>query len=548
MNLRKRIIQILKFCLVTALVCWIGVLSLPADIVSADDDDTTSSSSSSAGQTLYDALRAIYGDTSNTSSTSTSSTSSKATSSTMTTEQLMKRMETEPVGPTVNDVSLEEIYHEDYKVYEERLSDTYTIYANVKNGAITNRPVVIDVPRGVGASLKRDGTDIDFESKQVIETEGAYVLTLFVVETQEDFQAFSTQTVSRARFRFRIQYKTGVNGVVGSEGDGNDVVEEGTDSLSEYAALVEGTLPEDMLPDDFVYEESQDLMEQGTASGNSAPAAPMLVDGKAFESSFDTEMGYYRNTLKTGDVFYTNVPNGAYTNEAVLVQESPDLQMKLYREGELIEGYQPGNYITVTGSYALELSRDDASFKLEYNARKPVFYFRILGDPVSDAGIINAPQGATFRSVRHDGEDTGKSLFLSDTALHIEEDGTYEVTVDDEAGSREFTLIYDGTQPFFTVSTEPNKATISYLSSDISRCVLYRNNEVVEDTGVIKEVTQPGKYTIYVYDTAGNRTQSQFMVHYRINAAAVIAIFGILALIAGVAVYIIRIRKNVKVV
>lgn len=136
MDLRKRIIQILKFCLVTALVCWIGVLSLPADIVSADDDDTTSSSSSSAGQTLYDALRAIYGDTSNTSSTSTSSTSSKATSSTMTTEQLMKRMETEPVGPTVNDVSLEEIYHEDYKVYEERLSDTYTIYANVKNGEI----------------------------------------------------------------------------------------------------------------------------------------------------------------------------------------------------------------------------------------------------------------------------------------------------------------------------------------------------------------------------------------------------------------------------
>ena len=120
--------------------------------------------------------------------------------------------------------------------------------------------------------------------------------------------------------------------------------------------------------------------------------------------------------------------------------------------------------------------------------------------------------------------------------------------MDDEAGSREFTLIYDGTQPFFTVSTEPNKATITYLSSDISRCVLYRNNEVVEDTGVIKEVTQPGKYTIYVYDTAGNRTQSQFMVHYRINAAAVIAIFGILALIAGVAVYIIRIRKNVKVV
>ena len=128
--------KILKFCGAIALTAWMLLLLTvaPAMEIRADEN-STSTSSSSSGQTLYDALKAIYGDSGSSSSTSGSSStnSSTSSSSSLTTDQLMKRMETEVIGPTVQDASLSELYHEDYKVYEERLGDDYTIYANVKN-------------------------------------------------------------------------------------------------------------------------------------------------------------------------------------------------------------------------------------------------------------------------------------------------------------------------------------------------------------------------------------------------------------------------------
>ncbi|MBQ4241538.1 MAG: hypothetical protein II732_01850, partial [Lachnospiraceae bacterium] len=204
-----KIKKILKHILIAVLLAWVLILEILRSPVEIRADGTSSTTSSTnTGQTLYDALRSIYGESGSSSSTSSTSTSC------VTVEQMMKKMETEPIGPEVADTELDELYHEDYKVYEERLGD-YTIYANVKNGGMTNRPVVIDVPKGVGATMKKDGSDISFVSKEVIEGEGAYVLDLFVGSDEDDFANFSDQTFLRAKFRFRIQYNTGVNGVVG---------------------------------------------------------------------------------------------------------------------------------------------------------------------------------------------------------------------------------------------------------------------------------------------------------------------------------------------
>ena len=66
-------------------------------------------------------------------------------------------LESDPVGPTVNSTSLSEAYHEDYKIYEEKFGDIYTIYSNISNNTIVNHYVMFDIPSGVMARMTKDG-------------------------------------------------------------------------------------------------------------------------------------------------------------------------------------------------------------------------------------------------------------------------------------------------------------------------------------------------------------------------------------------------------
>lgn len=528
-----KIRKILKHILIAVLLAWVLILEILRSPVEIRADGTSSTTSSTnSGQTLYDALRSIYGESGSSSSTSSTSTSC------VTVEQMMKKMETEPIGPEVADTELDELYHEDYKVYEERLGD-YTIYANVKNGGMTNRPVVIDVPKGVGATMKKDGSDISFVSKEVIEGEGAYVLDLFVGSDEDEFANFSDQTFLRAKFRFRIQYDTGVNGVVGESTLGKE---------SEDEEIDYGDLPEDMRPDDYEYEDMSVDSEE-SVSQDQVPADETVHAGAELSSGYDVATGYYLNTLRTGETFYTSLPNGSITNEAVLVQEAPGLELKAYRNGQEYEGFVPGEYIQEVGSYAIYASKPaDPDYIQSYKFGSPAFRFRILNDKVSDIGVVTAPDGATIRNVRFNGIDDDGSLFLNDRTVHLIQDGYYEFTFDDAAGTREVTVTLDTEDPIFTVEVQPNEAAITYFSDDVARCVLYKGDELVSDPEIVTSVTEAGRYRLYVYDGAGNRSMSEFTVRYRINAAAVIAILAVLGIIAGVVVYLIRMKTKVKVV
>ena len=162
--------------------------------------------------------------------------------------------------------------------------------------------------------------------------------------------------------------------------------------------------------------------------------------------------------------------------------------------------------------------------------------------------MVTAPDGATIRNVRFNGIDDDGSLFLDDRTVHLIQDGYYEFTFDDAAGTREVTVTLDTEDPIFTVEVQPNEAAITYFSDDVARCVLYKGDELISDPAIVTSVTDAGRYRLYVYDGAGNRSMSEFTVRYRINAAAVIAILAVLWIIAGVVVYLIRMKTKVKVV
>ena len=518
--------KIIKYTLIVLITAWIVMLAVFPAPVEALANDTASTNS---GKSLYDALRAIYGETSG----STSSTSSSS-SSTVTTEQLMKRMETEPIGPKVEDTSLSESYRDDYKIYEEALGGVYTIYANITNGGVTNRPVVIDVPRGVGTSMKKDGVAIPFVTKQKITEEGAYVLEFFVGSDEDSMASFSEQTYLRAKFRFRIQNSSGVDGVVG-EGD----FEEGPDELTDK--LLRGELPEDMMNE-----------EPEEVSGNEAVNAELPTEAPPdaeLVSVWDEATGYYLNTLKTGETFYTSLPNGSLSNEPVTIQDSQELEFTAYKDGKEFEDFKPGEALNVAGSYAIYVSKsEDAGFLQSYPFGKPAFRVRIISGVVPDIGMITAPYGVSVRNVRFNGLDSNEDMFVNSNTVHIDRNGDYEITFDDAAGSREVSFTLDNEQPVFSVDVKPNEAKITYYSNDVSRCVLYRGGKVESEALMLDRVTKAGKYNLVVYDKAGNSSSSEFTVRYRINAAAVIAIVAVAGLIAGVIIYVVRMKKNVKVV
>jgi hypothetical protein len=231
-----------------------------------------------------------------------------------------------------------------------------------------------------------------------------------------------------------------------------------------------------------------------------------------------------------------------------MIQEAEGLTFTAYRNGEVYEGFTPGDYVKEGGSYAVFISKpDDQEFLKEYYSGGPAFRFRIVTGPVSDVGIVAAPEGTEIRSVRYNGLDAPAHIFMNGRTVHIDGDGDYEITFEDESGSRETALSVDTEAPVFSIGTKPNEATITYYSNDADRCLLMRGDEVISEQ-LVGTVTKPGKYSITVYDKAGNYSKGEFSVKYQINAAAVIAILSVLALIAGVVVYLLRMKKKVKVV
>ena len=202
------------------------VFGLPKGIPVHASESGGSSDSQSAGQSLYDALRSIYGDSSRTAGSSSSSAGSGTTPSSgsnantnqnsgmiITTDDLMKSIDTEAKGPQVSEITLGELYHEDYRVYEETLNEDYTIFTNVRNGTITNRPVMIDIPKGVGYSMKKNGEDFSYEPEDLIEEEGSYVLSLCFpfqsrpCQGRNSASGYSTSGAFTALWRQRAQRK-----------------------------------------------------------------------------------------------------------------------------------------------------------------------------------------------------------------------------------------------------------------------------------------------------------------------------------------------------
>lgn len=473
--------------------------------------------------------------------------------------------------PAVKEVSLSETYHEDYEVYEQNMEDVYFLYTTVENGGITDKSVALDIPAGLSYTMEKDGVETTYLSGQAVSERGTYVFRFTAVD--DPSLPFSEQTIYKAVFRFRIQEKVEKEEESPEEESNlpasamglNDSVKEADgeleDETSEEDAAKEDTQETDAsgekkesnvyISDSGVYnEDAIDAMIENVIGTGATDESNVegYVPANGLGQVYDDSRGLYCQTLLTGSSFYTNVPNGMIIDQEVNIQSpSEGLVLRVYKDGEEIE-YTPGTAISEAGSYLVTAEESSTLFISGYNGKdKPVFQFRILNGPVNDLGVFHAPVGMTITSVTQEGRELPEMIKEGGRYASLWEDGTFQITLSGEQGDVVVPMELDRVYPRFYVSTEKNRAIVSWSSSDVARCVLYKNGEPVQTDGIIYEVEGSGKYQLQAYDHAGNVSNASFEVEFALNQGAVIAILIAVVLVGGGIFFAVNVNKRLRV-
>ena len=482
-------------------------------------------------------------------------------------------------GPSVSQSAVVEQYHADYKIYEESIEGIFFFYSNVANGGITHEPVVLDLPANLMWTVEKDGEAWTYESKQPITEYGTYVFRLSGVEDSD--LPLSEQKEYWAVFRFRIQEKPPEETVGAEESIGELPMEPsggyGYDSALVYGGQVSGgvylgpnglqteteaepqgpgdvnaivgaeseTAETEAAPAAAEPEESALMEESETEPGSEAGDAgegpesagnpEKSADKSAFTQTYDAAVGKYRITFEDGVILLSTVPGGYIGAGPVqlLLPESGWEAVSLYKDDELLPETAAGGdtlSFSENGYYRVEAGGNSWSFALLTATNR--------------MDIYPAPVGMTFKEASLDGQPI--SLTSKDYVL-MEEDGQYALTMEGAEGDTLMVGIKKDTEaPVMEVALGKGAASIQYLSDDITVLRLEKSGELVENFNGYS-VTTPGSYRLTIADEAGNTASTTFTLKYQINGYGVAAVVLIILVIAGVVIFVIHTKRNVKI-
>lgn len=461
-------------------------------------------------------------------------------------------------GPLVTQVSLTERYHDEYQVYEESINNRFFFYTSVSNGGITDKTVTMDIPQNVFCTVEKDGAEYNYTPGQSFSEHGTYVVKITAVE--DTSVPFSEQEEYRALFRFRIQSKppqeteaengllTQPGGGAGSaqgwqgggifpEGRGEQAGESQTESgEGETESPQPGEGEEDAREtaggETSGAEETggEEASEDGEEENGAPDAGEEALSGSYSErtQAYDSAAGRYLVTFQNGRTLTSNVPEGYMGPSAVELSVSEG-EAELYRDDEPVE-YTRNMSISEPGYYRLDVDGQIWSFTIASAVNRMEYYL--------------LPAGMEVTGVSLDGEalETPEGRYV-----HMKDDGQYRIAMAGKDGDvLEAVIRKDTEPPQFSVDVKGGTAHIQYLSEDIARTVLEKNGEVQEGFSGYA-ISSPGSYRLSAVDEAGNVSSVSFTLKYKVNKYGIAAVVLVILLLAGGAVFVIRIKKTVKV-
>lgn len=443
---------------------------------------------------------------------------------------------------------LEESYISSYGLYEQVMYGQIVFYTNIENGGVTSDSVVVELPAELETTFTRDGEELTFTNKAEISEVGAYSLT--VIAKGENILGGAKNDRYYSLFRFRIMeqsadddtsieipewgnYDDADNLDDSSDASGDDFIDAGdnstvSDDNSDYTD--DGLTSEDN-SDNSAVDLPADSGSDGTGNGGSG-------DGSASTgSSGITQEGLEDCILVTteaGSQIHSSVPAGAKTSDTVKISVVSNVQYELYRDGELLSKPKLSK-ITNEGKYSL----------LIYDAETPAqFDFEITSQYISKLEEYTVPNGCEITSALYE----GNPIRAGKTSVQLGSDGAYSFKV--EFGEYSYTdaITLDNTPPEFGFDRVEDgvaaggTVTVILQSDDIAGYQIYLDGELMAKQKLT--VSEPGEYTVYVYDRAGNISQQSFELEYRMDAMAIVVIIILVGIvIAGVVFFLVSRRK-----
>ena len=244
---------------------------------------------------------------------------------------------------------------------------------------------------------------------------------------------------------------------------------------------------------------------------------------------YDSGSRKYEVTFGNGRKLVSNIPEGFMGPGAVEFSVSDGEPARLYCDDVPVE-YTPGDSITQPGNYRLDVDGQMWSF--------------VIASAVGDLEWYLAPAGMEITGAAFNGDEME---LTSSRYLPMDVDGRYEIALTGESGEGvEVVLEKDTLPPEIAVTVKGGRADIQYLSDDIATITLEKDGKVQEGfSGYV--VNSPGSYKLSVADGAGNVSSRQFTLKYRVNVYGIVAVVLVILLIIGGAVFVVHVKRTVKV-
>lgn len=426
-----------------------------------------------------------------------------------------------------------------YGMYEEVLANQVVFYSNVSNGDIVDHAVTLELPKTVSVTFEKDGDKEDFTAGEDITAAGKYSLTIMV--NGSDLLGGSDNEIYYGMFRFWIVEPS--TDEIGSEESSEPIlVPDNETSRDEETTADTPTAESDETTEPEKTAEAVNPDENGSSAGDGTSANIQLpkTDKGNHITQYLTD-GVIHVFTDNDTEFTCNIPAGFMTTGSVQFDLS-DLGNARYimtLNGQNLTGYEYQSALSEPGEYTLFIDDGDSSDPVQFS-------FTILGEYAGGLTQYSVPAGCSIESAKYNGSD----IRPNGNSVDIGEEGEYsfKVTCGDLTFKEQFTL--DNTPPEFVVNglDEDGKAEngtvfIELSSDDISDYTVVRNGASYRKT---LELSDPGSYTVTVYDRAGNSTSQSFEIVYHMDAMAVVTIIlGGCIIVGGIVFFIITRKKFV---
>ncbi len=322
------------------------------------------------------------------------------------------------------------------------------------------------------------------------------------------------------------------------------------DLEASQAEPLEGDQEEiDRLLEEYFGEMDQEELDQGELDFVPGLSSNLVADPQLVMEP--VKEGRIRYTLPNGNFYISSVPNGMITEKPVNMVVPAGAVGVAQKDDELAWLPQSWNF-TEAGVYHITMLFYETPSQnvQDFNVYEVNHYFTIIGNSDGRLGAVPAPEGFRISMARRD----GRSLkFENPACLFLEGDGLFEILYEDLKGKGiTFKTMFrrDTIAPFLTFSKEPEKGIytgpVEFFPSEAD-CSIYMAYNGSKGYAVGNTLTAAGNYELEIRDQTGNSRVYYLRIRQTYDLVDRRVIIMILIVLCGVAVRLVFLRRNMRV-